>query len=205
MPMYRPLASLFVTPFLLSSCASTSSSPLAAAAWERDATTVAALLAKGEDPDGRDKSGRTALMNASGAPGLGLDVGATGQVRSKLVPGQVDLPMIRLLLEHGAALDPRDKWGQTALFFASHAGSAEAVSTLLAAGADPNDGKGPLLAAASEDHLGIVQQLLAAGADPKATDEVGQTALMSAAFGGNVGIVRELLRAGAPADAADEN
>src|SRR5688572_4018325 len=104
MSMRGSLASLLVTPFLFTGCASTASSPLPAAAWERDATKVAALLSLGESPDGRDESGRTALMNASGAPGLGIDLTSAGQVRSKRVPGQVDLPMIRLLLEHGAAL-----------------------------------------------------------------------------------------------------
>ncbi len=201
----RSAAVLPVISFLLVGCASTSSSPLAAAAWKGDATTAAALLAKGESPDGRDGSGRTALMNASGAPGQGVDLDSTGQLRSKQVPGHVDVPMIRLLLEHRAALDSRDDAGYTALFFASYFGSAEAVATLLAAGANPNAGESPLLAAASEDHLDIVKQLLAAGADPKATDSDGQTPLMTAAFGGNVGILRELLRCGAPIDTATKS
>ena len=205
MSMRGSLASLLVTPFFFTACASTSSSPLPAAAWERDATKVAALLSQGESPDGRDADGRTALMNASGAPGLGIELDSTGQMRSKRIRVQVDLPMIRLLLQHGAALDLRDESGQTALFFASYAGSAEAVSTLLAAGANPNAGRGPLLIAASEDHLDVVKRLLAAGADPKVTDEVGQTALMTAAFGGNVGILQELLRSGVPIDATTKD
>ncbi len=187
-------------------CTATPSSPLLGAAWNGDENEVAALLSKGESPDARGEGGRTALMNAAGAPGRGVSIGATGQIQGTQVPGHVDLPTIRILLEHGADRNLMDDWGQTALFFAAHSGSAEAVSTLLAAGADPNAGKqtSPLLGAASEDRLDAVKQLLAAGADPKLTDVNGQTPLMSAAYGGNVAILRELLQAGAPIDATDK-
>jgi len=192
--------------FFLSGCAATPGSSLLGAAWNGDESEVATLLSKGESPDARGEGGRTALMNAAGAPGRGVSIGSSGQIQGTQVPGHVDLPTIRILLDHGADRNLLDDWGQTALFFAAHSGSAEAVSTLLAAGAAPNAGKqtSPLLAAASEDHLDVVKQLLAAGADPKITDVNGQTPLMSAAYGGNVAILRELLHAGAPLDATDK-
>lgn len=205
MSMRIVLTGVLFTSFL-SSCVGTPGSPLLDAAWKGDESEVASLLSKGESPDARGEGGRTALMNAAGAPGSGVHIGSSGQIQATRVPGHVDLPTIRILLERGADRNLMDDSGQTALFFAAHSGSAEAVSMLLAAGADPNAGKqtSPLLAASSEDHLDVVKQLLAAGADPKNGNVNGLTPLMSAAYGGNVAILRELLQAGASIDATDK-
>ncbi len=49
------------------------------------------------------------------------------------------LPVVQLLLKHGAAVDARDElFGQTALMFAARAGHLQVVDTLIARGADVN-------------------------------------------------------------------
>jgi ankyrin repeat protein len=190
-----------------SGCASNPGSPLAEAARRGDDQQVGSMLSQGANPDERDSLGRTALMNAAGAPGRTLLIDKSGRSSFSELPGQVDLPILRLLIDRGAALDLVDSSGYTALFFAVYSGSSEAVATLLAAGADPNAGQGigPLLMAANRDDLEAVKLLLAEGADPGDTDEHGQTPLMTAAYGGNVPILRELLSAGASIDATDKN
>ena len=61
----------------------------------------------------------------------------------------------------------------------------------------------PLVAAAINNHLGVVNLLLAEGAGLERADEVGQTALMGASFKGVNEIVAALLDAGANARAED--
>jgi uncharacterized protein len=80
-------------------------------------------------------------------------------------------------------------------------GNDDAVSTLLAMGADPNGrteaGDTALISAAYLGELKIVQLLIQAGADVDAVDADGQGALMAAAKGGHLSVAEALIEAGA--------
>jgi hypothetical protein len=171
----------------VAACASAPESPLIPGVLRGDAAAVEAGLAQGQDPNARDGSRRTALMWAAGAPRSGVEVLGSGRMRSIRVEGRVDMPMIRLLLDHGADPDLVDDHGESALSFAAASGHLEAVSALVDAGARVDVGRdrgcAPILLAASEGHAPVVERLLAAGADPNVADPHGQTALMTAAFG----------------------
>ena len=74
------------------------------------------LLDAGADPNGRDRSGGTALMHASGQ---GYD------------------EEVKLLLEYHADLNLKDSRGRTALMYAAEGQYVDAIPLLLARGADP--------------------------------------------------------------------
>lgn len=89
---------------------------------------------------------------------------------------------------------------------AAHAGDADQLKTLLAAGADlaatNEDGETALMLAAHAGHLDAVKALLAAGADVNAKSTMGWTAVAKAAFNGEtdhgyVDVVEALHEAGA--------
>jgi len=85
------------------------------------------------------------------------------------------------MLEGGreVLVQTRDKDGRAALHYSAGVGSAEAVSLLLANGADPDgpdkDGYTPLHLAAGYMNLPIVELLLQAGADPEVEDSAGRS------------------------------
>lgn len=90
-----------------------------------------------------------------------------------------DLPGVKALLEKGAALEAKSRYGQTPLFFAARNGHEEIVKYLLAKGASPNVNdtfyKMSIVAAtADKGYTGIVKALVDAGS-PGAGDalEVG--------------------------------
>jgi uncharacterized protein len=113
------------------------------------------------------------------------------------------LAVARLLLSHGAEVDPRDARGRTLLTLAAFYGRPGIVELLLRAGANPNatfppdstyrledDASTPLglaaalalwgNAAAKNRALGVVRLLLAHGADPSAHSQTGKSALQVA-------------------------
>jgi hypothetical protein len=116
-----------------------------------------------------------------------------------------DLPAIRRLAGHKAALDSRDPHGRTPLHVATFARQAAAVQALLAAGADPGaleDGRyDAVTIAAVADDEATLRVLLAGGASARlVTSRYDGTALIAAAHLGHDGVVRQLIRAGAPLD-----
>jgi hypothetical protein len=100
-----------------------------------------------------------------------------------------------------------DPSGKTELWWAAHAGDANAVRTLLAGGAAPGradvDGETPLHAAARAGHPAAVELLLQSGADPNAINALSATPLHAAARAGHVEIAAALVAAGANAEAID--
>jgi uncharacterized protein len=76
---------------------------------------------------------------------------------------------IRRRLAAGADANLRDRYGQTGLMLAAHAGHADVVETLAAAGADLNItakyGLTALMLAIVAGHADIARLLVAAGAD----------------------------------------
>jgi len=103
----------------------------------------------------------------------------------------------RLLLEHGAVVNARDKHGFTPLYYAVGGGHIDIVSILLEHGADVNardkSGNTPLHYVALLGKAVVAKLLLEFGADVNARDEEGWTPLHSAALRGNADVARLLL------------
>src|SRR5215207_3892277 len=93
------------------------------------------------------------------------------------------------------------------LLMAAGGGDAEAVKTLLAAGAEVNEasagGETPLMRATSRGRLDVVRLLLDAGADVNARRADGMTPLIYATFFGHTDVVRCLIDSGADLNASD--
>ncbi|KAF0191297.1 MAG: yahDC [Gammaproteobacteria bacterium] len=128
------------------------------------------------------------------------DIAATG-----------DLAEVERLIEHGAAIDEREKrYGRTALHTAAKGGHVEVVEVLLARGADVNGGDGlgftALHLAVWQGRAEVVEVLLAHGADVNANrNRRGVMPLHVAAQFGQAGMVRRLIEAGADVNARARN
>lgn len=92
-----------------------------------------------------------------------------------------DVQKTKLLLKAGINPNLQDKYGQTSLYVASKYGFHEIVDILLKAGANPNNGRPPLNAAAGAGSYKCVKSLLKAGANPNALDKYGRNPLSCAA------------------------
>jgi ankyrin repeat protein len=110
--------------------------------------------------------------------------------------------IVRLLHQHGAALNFADYKGVTPLHVAvmKHGYSA-VVLYLLSNGADVNatmhSGSTPMYAAAGQGDIRLVQTLLNHGADFNKLDVEGESALFSAASFGHVAVMQLLVASGA--------
>src|SRR5262249_38973415 len=122
---------------------------------------VKALLARGADPNGREKlKGQTVLMWAA---------------------LQKHPDVVRTLVERGADVHLRSLGGFTPLLFAAQQGDIETAKVLLAAGADINEttpeSGSALVVAAASGHEALAIFLLDRGAKPDMADGYGITAL----------------------------
>lgn len=146
-----------------------------------DAKEIAREVARGTDPNLADAAGNTLLITAA----------------------REDQPKVvaELIKQRGIKLDARNAAGDSALMLASLRGYGEIVELLLNAGAQFNhEGWNPLLYAAFEGRMGIVEMLLAKGANPDALAPNRSTPLMFAARNGHEDVVVRLLKAGANVD-----
>lgn len=143
------------------------------------------LIARGANVNARLTGPARRPLGGGGAPIAGR--GATAFLRAAVVS---DLPMMRLLLEHGA--DPKvvTQNGNTALHAA--AGVRWSDTTMSTAKA--------LGFGVEEDSIEAIKLLISLGLDVNATDNQGVTAMHGAAERGANGVIRLLASAGAKLD-----
>ncbi len=147
--------------------------PLALAASGGNLARVECLLAAGARADAVYAQGYTPLIHT-----------AYGLFDSPAL-----VPMIRLLLAHGAVADGRTSYGETALGTASRFGRYDAVQALLDGGADPAPlGWTPLLQAIALGSIETLRAAIAAAepADWQACDALHRTPWLVAAMTGDV-------------------
>lgn len=138
-----------------------------------DTRQLVDLLNRGIDADTVDAQGNTLLILAA-REGHAATVSA--------------------LLRYRPRVSHRNLAGDSALMLAALRGHGDVVDVLLDAGAElDHDGWTPLMYAAFEGRLGILERLLAHGADVNAVAPNGSTALMFAARNGHLEVVRRLL------------
>jgi ankyrin repeat protein len=163
-------------------------SNLIEAARSHDLAKVRKLLSEGADPNRREKTGKTPLMEASAY-------------------GYTDT--MRVLLENGAQVNAADAMGWTALFWAFFSRRTDSLHLLITKGADinakDNENKSALFWAASSGDTGTVKTLLRSGAKVNAKDSHGWTPLMIAADLGQLEAVRVLVAKGADIQAKDKD
>lgn len=109
-----------------------------------------------------------------------------------------NLKLAQSLIDAGANLNIRNKFGETAIMLASYQGQTEMVKQLYLKGAEINHGGwNPLLYAASGGHVETIRLLLNAEVDINSTSDNGTTALMMAVRGNHSDAVSLLLHNGA--------
>lgn len=154
--------------------------PLQDAIAHGDVAAVRALIARGEDANGRDREGRTAMINA----------GWRG-----------DSAIVDSLLEMGADPDIVDNEGRTAIMWAAGNGYPNVVEKLAKAGVELNlkdkEGRTALTSAALNGHTDVVKALISNKVDLNARDDRGKTALDYALRQNYPDIVQILEKAGA--------
>jgi len=146
--MHRPSrggnSGRFIDPLLSTGC-----TPLLRATMGADTEVVQALLAKGAQPN-IDAMGLTPFLVAAGV-GTG-NRGGTGLAAASSAGGPVNMPLVQLLLEHGADVNaqvsgtttysmrisraPSSNEGMTALHVAALTGNTDLVRYLLTKGAN---------------------------------------------------------------------
>ena len=115
--------------------------------------------------------------------------------------------VFKLLLEKGADVQKKNKYGNMPIHFAAMYGKTDMINCLLEKGADIHSqgafGDTPLHRAAFNDRLDIVQLLLEKGARVNETNNIGHTALHEAAGQGHPAVARILIENGAKINVKD--
>ena len=134
----------------------------------------------------------------------GASANAAGDGQSRPLSAAVTMGSTELagfLIRHGARVNARSGWRQTAL---SAAKSADMVDLLLAAGADINAGEPTaLINALDSGNREAANELIARGADISAVNGEGRTVLMRAVEQRYADVVTLLLNKGAAVDTVD--
>ncbi len=159
-----------------------------AAAFGRD-DIVKALIQKGANVNITDDDGWAPLMYAA-------EKGHLTTVQALLNANSINI-------------NARNKKGRAALYVAAYHGKDDVVKALIQKGANVNiishDGWTPLMAAADQGHLTIVQALLSAPQiDINAKDISGSNALMVATDRGKGNVVKVLIDHGADVNVTDD-
>jgi uncharacterized protein len=112
------------------------------------------------------------------------------------------------LLDYGASVDARDRFGARPLSHAARFGHLEMANLLLARGAPINArnlaGATALFFAAEGGHVPVAQRLIELGADVNLTGRSGISPVAAAAYAGSDAIVEALIAHGADERVADE-
>ena len=175
--------------------------PLIAAVQYGHTAIVEALIKAGADLNRKDELNQsTPLMWA-----VRKSESEEGKVTA---PIEKKYDIAKLLIQSGADIHLKNRWGSTALQWAADSGNLLMVQALIERGADVNagddDGLTPLMVAANyegETYLKMVQTMIKAGAKVNAQDVFGLTALMKAAMNHfKTGTVRFLVSSGAEID-----
>ncbi len=124
-----------------------------------------------------------------------------------------ELHRVSVLLDYGANLDDRGRYGLTALHYAVRGGKIPLIQLLLERGADPNaldeEGLTPLVhltkTRSKADPMAVIDLLVRHGAGINARDEGQNTLLHFFAKRGNAKAVRWLLDRGADRNARNQN
>ncbi len=171
-------------PDLLAQKSSRGDTLLSHAIANDDAAAIEYLLGAGVNPETKNRSGQTPLVQAVGRPQL-----------------------LSLLLEKGARVNTLDKKGWSALHYAVERRCVESVELLLFFGVHINvrsdDARTPLMMSV-ESGFDVVDLLLCNGADPNQLGLFGESALHVAARENNAAVARSLLRAGAGKEALND-
>jgi ankyrin repeat protein len=183
---------------------------------------VETLLDAGADVNAKGEVGFTALMFAAQEGHTEIveilkQAGATayGVINLDLLEAAKagDAAEVEKLLEQGADVNAKGKYGMTALMVAVEGGHTETVKALIDAGADVNakniDGWTAwtaLMWAVMEGHTEIVKVLIESGAEVNARENItDETALIKAASGGHAEMVKVLMDAGADVNAKNKD
>ncbi|EXJ68497.1 uncharacterized protein A1O5_08290 [Cladophialophora psammophila CBS 110553] len=191
--------------------------PLHQASQNGHTEIVRILLDKGALPDLRDSEGVSPLWTAAqkgsvetvnllvSRPNVEIDAMPTDIKRTALHQaaqgGHTEI--VRVLLEHGANVDPKDLRGITPLWSAAQRGSEEIVTMLLQKNASADtmstsgENRRPLHQAAQNGHTTVCKLLLKYGASYEPLDDTMCSPLFFASQGGHSEIVRMLLEKGA--------
>lgn len=187
--------------------------PLHAAAQMGDVEIVRLLVIRGAEINATTRTGDTPLLWAAKEGrheiakfliAKGADVNAQGgdDFASPLhVAAEMDhIPLVRLLLDSGARIDPRDRLGRTPAVRAMQRGHRNLVSILIAAGAEVD-----LHLAAYLGDVTIAKRLIETGTDVNIRDDLDNTPLHYAARSGQAAVADVLIANGAEVDAEDEH
>lgn len=162
--------------------------PLTIAVSNDDLQQVRDLISRGEDVNGKEEDGTTAIFAA-------VDNG--------------NVAMVQMLLDAGAKVNVRDEGKRTPLMMLDQDTPVEIVELVLKYGAKINrastDGNTALMRAAYQSRPEVVKALVDAGANLDAQDEDGMTALMFAADEDNLETARILVLAGANVNLKDKD
>uniref|UniRef100_UPI003F4B25E1 ankyrin repeat domain-containing protein n=1 Tax=Brachyspira catarrhinii TaxID=2528966 RepID=UPI003F4B25E1 len=148
---------------------------------------------------------------------LGADVNLPAQSGfTPLMASHNNIAIAELLIEKGADIEAKDDYGINALVYASSDENEEMVKFLLAKGADANTvceienedmviSPTPLMNAAYNGNINIINMLLENGADINYTTDFGTTPLMMAASFNHFEAVKVLLENNADTSITDED
>ena len=116
--------------------------------------------------------------------------------------------VVQRLLQNGAEVESKNKWGRTPLSIAMSHGQKAVVELLLQEGAEVESkdkwGQTPLSIAAGNGHEAVVELLLQKGAEVESKYEWGQTPLWIAVLQGQEAVVELLLQKGAEVESKDD-
>src|SRR5207237_991258 len=178
---------------------------------------VKLLIEHGADVDGAGFLGR---LDDAARPIADLHIAHGKRVPDWMLPRACrpdvstnELHRVTVLLDYGASLDDRGRYGLTALHYAVRGGKLPLIQLLLERGAevDAMDGDGltPLLHLAKTrsraDPLPVMELLAASGADIDARDETQGTLLMHFARQGKAEPLQWLLAHGADRNARNKS